>query len=32
VRINLMGGTREQIRFTLTKLAGLLSMADVAWL
>lgn len=32
VRINLMSGTRQQIRFTLTKLAGLLNMADVAWL
>ena len=32
VRIALMGPTREQLRFALTKLAGLLSTPDTAWL
>lgn len=32
VRIALMGPTREQLRFALTKLAGLLSAPDTAWL
>ncbi|MBI1907363.1 MAG: PLP-dependent aminotransferase family protein [Rhodocyclales bacterium] len=32
VRIALMGPTREQLRFALTKLAGLLSTPDAAWL
>lgn len=32
IRIALMGPTREQLRFALTKLAGLLSTPDTAWL
>lgn len=32
VRIALMGPTREQLRFALTKLAGLLNTPDTAWL
>jgi len=32
VRICLMGGTREQMRFVLTKLAGLLNTPDNVWL
>ncbi|WEF34251.1 aminotransferase-like domain-containing protein [Pseudoduganella chitinolytica] len=32
VRIALMAGSREQMRFVLTKLAGLLKMPDTRWL
>lgn len=32
VRINLMSSTRRQMRFTLTKLAGLLNMPDTLWM
>jgi hypothetical protein len=31
VRIALMGPTHEQLRFTLTKLAGLLSTPETVW-
>ncbi len=32
VRIALMASSREQMRFVLTKLAGLLNMPDTRWL
>lgn len=32
VRISMMAGTREQMRFVLTKLGGLMSTPDIAWL